>query len=375
MIRAGDFLSWFTSGGVDTFVGVPDSLLKNLLSELDVATGIGRHIIAANEGSAVSYAIGTYLETGRPAAVYMQNSGLGNAINPLVSLAHRDVFGSPMVLIVGWRGEPGVQDEPQHVVQGQITRDLLSLVGIDSIVLEKEELAASQQVRQLLHDLEADPRPVAILIRTDTFFPQEAKQHVDSKRFPSREAALKAVIASVPQSARIVASTGMLGRELYDLRLGQGVQEPDDFLVVGGMGHASAIAHGIADSNSESSVWCLDGDGSLIMHMGVLAVIGKDGPKNLKHILFNNFAHDSVGGQPTAINSVSVQGLVESVGYRWAGSASDLSDIPALTQKLRALDGPALAEIIVERGFRKDLGRPSAASFFPGKTFQSVGSG
>ncbi len=376
MIQPEYFLRCLSSAGVNRFVGVPDSLLKNLLTCLDKSAEVDNHVIAANEGAAVGYAVGAYLESGRPAAVYFQNSGLGNAINPLTALAHKNVYGIPMVLIIGWRGEPGKPDEPQHLVQGGITRSLLDAIGTPHIVLDSAADTAQRQIGRLLEIMTQNPQPVAIVVPSNTFEVSEALVAVEDRQLPlTREQALAHVVERIPCTARVVATTGMLGRELWEFRRTMKLSHGNDFLVVGGMGHSSSIAHGIAEANPEGEVWCLDGDGSIIMHMGTLAVIGQHHPKNLRHVIFNNFCHDSVGGQQTASSAIDFSQLSKALGYRWVGSAQNRGALTTLVNKLRDTPGPAIVEIRIGKGSRANLGRPPTEIFTTSPRFVDRGNG
>lgn len=372
MMSSERFLNWLSSAGINLFVGVPDSLLANLLDTLQESSHSSRHIIAANEGAAVAYGIGSFLESGRPPAVYFQNSGLGNAINPLISLAHHDVYGTPILLIIGWRGKPGLPDEPQHLVQGNITLELLDVLGIPHTVLDSDEEIAAQNVKNLLHTMVENSHPVAIVVPAGSFGPGNSSIHgTYSELQLSREDALALVMDHVPTTSRIIATTGMLGRELWELRNSRGSSLENDFLAVGGMGHASSIAHGVAEENPDREVWCLDGDGALIMHMGTLSVIGQRRPPNLRHVVFNNFSHDSVGGLPTSSISIDFPQMAASLGYRWSRSATDPEELATCLADFRDAEGPALLEIRVRKGARKDLGRPSRSVFSPGTRFTS----
>lgn len=369
MINPTVFLDWLAQAEVSHYAGVPDSLLKSLALAIDSHPEIDRHIISANEGAAVGFAVGVYLETEKPAAVYLQNSGLGNAINPLTALAHREVYGTPMVLIIGWRGEPGRPDEPQHMVQGRITGQLLDAVGVPYQVLSQEEQTARKQIQDLIDSMQASPGPVAIIVPAGSFDKATVSDSTQTQLTMTREDALSAVLSVLPVGDRVVATTGMLGRELWEIREKLGQSTENDFLVVGGMGHASAIAHGVASANPETTVWCLDGDGSLLMHLGSLAVIGDDQPHNLKHVLFNNYSHDSVGGQPTAARSVDFKNLCQSVSYSWVGSTVERGQITGLLRQLAKEDGPAMVELRVQKGARSNLGRPPTEVFAPGAHF------
>ena len=369
MINPGVFIEWLAESGITRYVGVPDSLLKSLALTIDSHPRVQHHVISANEGAAVGFAVGTYLESAQPAAVYLQNSGLGNAVNPLTALAHREVYGTPMVVIIGWRGEPGKPDEPQHLVQGRITRELLEVVDVPFVVLAPGEDIAQDQVQGLIHSMHHSPGPVAIVVPAGTFDTVHSSESPSTELTVAREEALSEVLSVIPPGDRIIATTGMLGRELWELREKNGQSTENDFLVVGGMGHASAVAHGVATANPKTTVWCLDGDGSLIMHLGSMAVIGQQQPHNLKHVVFNNYSHDSVGGQKTAAGSINFEGLCRSLQYVWAGSTADRKDITRLIQQLSQENGPALAELKIRKGARADLGRPPTEVFTPGTHF------
>lgn len=350
--------SWFVQTcreqGVSLFTGVPDSLLKELCTTLDTEVGRGQHVIAANEGAAVGIAIGHHLRTASPALVYLQNSGFGNLVNPLLSLADPDVYRVPMVVLVGWRGQPGVKDEPQHVKQGRVMAGLLDSLQVPWAVLSKDPAEASQSLKEAL----ACDGPYVLLVEKDTFAKAVRPATQDRGTLASREEALTALAAAVGREAAIVSTTGMLSRELFEYRERQG-GHGQDFLTVGGMGHASSIALGVAMSDPEREVWCFDGDGALLMHLGSLAVIADQAPGRYFHVVFNNGVHDSVGGQPTSIGKVDVVAAAMALGYRQAVSTDDVEEIPDLVSGLRESGGPALLELKVRPGNRPDLGRPT----------------
>ena len=363
MVDPARFIGALVEAGVRLFVGVPDSLMKTFSATLAAGAAAGRHLIAANEGNAVATAMGHTLATGEPALVYLQNSGLGNTVNPLLSLVDPEVYGIPMVLLIGWRGEPGVPDEPQHVKQGRITPGLLATMEIPTQELDGDA-DVDAVVGRAIRDAVRRAGPVAILVHKGAFgpAPTEGDAEADdgpaaSDVRPTREEALARVVASIPSGAVVVSTTGMLSRELFELRAAEGGGELD-LLTVGGMGHASSIALGAALADPARDVWCLDGDGALLMHLGALPVISAHGGRRFHHVVFNNRVHDSVGGQPTAIDRVDVPGLAIAAGYRWAGRASTLAEIDARIGDLLA-DGPALLELEVRPGNRADLGRPT----------------
>jgi phosphonopyruvate decarboxylase len=360
MIRPEAFAGQLAAEGVSLFCGVPDSLLKEFNAYVSGAEPGARHVIAANEGNAIAMAIGHYLRTGTPALVYLQNSGIGNAVNPLLSLADPEVYGIPMILLTGWRGQPGVPDEPQHRKQGRIMPALLDALELPWSVLPSEEDAAADAVRQAVAHSVASGTPYVLLVEKETFGRAGTAVPGPESALPTREEALNALTAELGSGQVVVSSTGMLSRELYEYRERTGSAAGLDFLTVGGMGHASSIALGIALQEREREVWCLDGDGALLMHLGALPVIAEHAPRSYFHVVFNNGVHDSVGGQPTSIGQVNVPALAVNCGYRGAATLSGLDVLPRELAGLRETGGPALLEIRVRPGSRAGLGRPGA---------------
>lgn len=378
MIKPAWFVDQLADLGVNFFTGVPDSLLKSLNAHLLRALPQQRHVIAANEGAAAGIAIGHYLCTGRPAVVYLQNSGFGHLANPLLSLADPDVYGIPMLVLIGWRGRPGVRDEPQHVKQGRVMARLLDAIDLPWRVLPKQLAAAEQCVRAAVTTATRRSCPVILLVEKETFVPvpttapATAPTTVPALDRPSREEALAALVDAVGEGPVIVATTGMLGRELFEHRVRTGADGARDFLTVGGMGHASSIALGIAMSEPEREVWCCDGDGALLMHLGSLAVIAGHAPASFFHVVFNNGVHDSVGGQPTAIDQVDVVAAARALGYRYATATAEPAQLAAAVAQLRAHSGPSLLEIRVRPGHRPELGRPTRSPHQSKQAFMSA---
>ncbi len=338
MVDAANFVKVLEDEGVSFFTGVPDSLLKSFCAYL-TDNCAGSHVIAANEGGAVGLAAGHYLATGAPALVYMQNSGQGNAVNPLCSLADPDVYAVPMVLLVGWRGEPGVKDEPQHVKQGKVTVRLFETIDIPTEVLPDDETSALEAVRRMVALAKSGSRPVALVVRKGLFAEYVLRDRRGDIAALPREQAIEEVLKSLPKGAVVVSTTGMISREVYETRERMGEGHSRDFLTVGSMGHALMIALGIARERPDRQVFCLDGDGASIMQMGNMAIAGQSGCANLTHIVFNNAAHDSVGGQPTVGGAIDLPAIAAACGYNRQGA-------------------PAFREIKVAKGARKDLGRP-----------------
>ena len=358
MIDIGQFVGTLLSGGVDFFVGVPDSLLKSFCAYV-TNNCAGNHVIAANEGGAVGLAAGHYLATGHLALVYMQNSGQGNAVNPLCSLADPDVYSIPMVLLVGWRGEPGVKDEPQHIKQGKVTLSLFETLGIPTEILPDDESAALEVARKMVELAKSESRPVALVVRKGLFAEYKLQNKRDDMSDLKREAAIEGILRALPDDAVVVATTGMISREVYETRerLGQG--HGRDFLTVGSMGHAIMIALGIAKAQPQRKVVCLDGDGASIMHLGNMAIAGQSECGNLTHIVLNNSAHDSVGGQPTVGGKIDLSAIAAACGYEVLVATGLENTLPLCVSALKnSTDKPSFVEIKVAKGARKDLGRP-----------------
>jgi phosphonopyruvate decarboxylase len=346
--------------GTSLFVGVPDSLLKPFGQYVMAELPRSSHIITSNEGASVAVALGHYMRTKNPALVYLQNSGIGNTVNPLLSLADRAVYGIPMVLMVGWRGQPGVKDEPQHVTQGRVMTAMLDAMELPYAVVPHDEAGAFAAFTTAHETAIAEQSPYVLLVEKDTFEPYSGTKGNDTTPdLPSREEAVAALLDVVADDALIVSTTGMLSRELFELREKSGADGATDFLTVGGMGHASAIALGVAAAEPDREVWCFDGDGAMLMHTGTMATIGDHGTPNLRHALFNNGVHDSVGGQPTSINVVDIPAVALAMNYRSAQTASSLDDLPAIASAMSAAGGPSLVELVVRPGSRPDLGRPT----------------
>ena len=389
MINIDRFVGELKDVGVDFFTGVPDSLLKSFCAYVTDNCG-ENHVIAANEGGAVGLAAGHYLATGKPALVYMQNSGQGNAVNPLCSLADPDVYSIPMVLLVGWRGEPGVKDEPQHVKQGKVTVSLFETLGIPTEVLPDDETAALELTRKMVERAKAEARPVALVVRKGLFAEYKLQNKMPDISDLKREDAIQTILESIGPEAVVVSTTGMISREVYEIRERLGQDHSKDFLTVGSMGHALMIALGIArkcnEKNENRYVICLDGDGSSIMQMGNMAIAGAARQANLMHFVLNNSAHDSVGGQPTVGGQISLSKVAEACGYYVAdsfggGSVADLKEMlrERIDQAIYswACDDPdtvqtTFFEIKVAKGARKDLGRPKEPPQVNRKLFMDV---
>lgn len=344
----------------DFYAGVPDSQLRALCDYLIDLYGTDptHHIIAANEGNCAALAAGYHLATGKVPAVYMQNSGQGNIINPLASLLNKKVYGIPCVFVIGWRGEPGVHDEPQHIYQGEVTLTLLQDMGIESFVLEKntsEEALCNKmsEFRELL----AEGKDVAIVVRKGALT-YDKKNIYKNNCVMLREEIIRQIVRTAGNDP-IVSTTGKASRELYEIREENGQGHQQDFLTVGSMGHSSSIAFGIALNKPDTKVWCIDGDGAALMHMGAMAVIGQTAPDNLIHIVINNGAHESVGGIPTAAGCIDFVKIAEGCGYKYIYRVSDYEELNTALEKVKNSAGLAFLEVKAAVGARSDLGRPA----------------
>lgn len=358
MLEAGIVFSLLRAQGLRFFAGVPDSLLKDFCAFVDDNAEDDEHVITANEGNAVALASGHYLATGRPALVYMQNSGFGNAVNPLLSLADPEVYSVPMLLMVGWRGEPDGKDEPQHVKQGRVMTELLDAMEIPWFELRAETRDPTAVIDEACRRMTERSMPVALLVRKGTFEEYEPRENVVTTFPMNREGAVQCIVDMLEDDDVIVSTTGKSSRELYEYREERGEGHGNDFLTVGSMGHASSIAMGVARARSERKVICVDGDGSVLMHMGALAVIGQSGVPNFLHVVVNNGAHDSVGGQATVGFEIDIPAVAKACGYREVVSVSDAKDVKEAVARLHGLKGPVLLEVKVNKGARSDLGRP-----------------
>ena len=363
MLKPEVLVDFLKDKNISFYSGVPDSLLKDFCAYIDDEFPSNNHIIAANEGAAIGLAIGHHLSSGKIPLVYLQNSGLGNTVNPLLSLASEEVYSIPILLLIGWRGEPGVKDEPQHIHQGRVTPDLLKTMGIPYKIIDSK-MSQDQLMNSILDQIEICDnykKPVCILVRKGTFQSYNKKTiespHNDFKL--EREEAVELATNECENNAVIVCTTGMLSRELFEYRENNNLGHGRDFLCVGGMGHASQIATGIAIDQIDRPVYCFDGDGSSLMHMGSMAITGTKKLPNLIHIVFNNGCHESVGGQPTVAQKISLSKVASSLGYQFAQTVKDKKDLIFAINKAKEFQSTSFIEVLVRPGHRSDIGRPT----------------
>ena len=349
--------------GADFYTGVPDSLLKPLCNYLMHTYGIDKnhHLIAANEGNCAALAAGYHLATGKVPVVYMQNSGEGNIINPAASLLSDKVYAIPMIFFFFWRGEPGVHDEPQHIYQGQVTVKLLEDMDIASFVIGKETtIEELQEAMARFRAVLAKGKQVAFVVRKGALsYDGKVVYKNDNKML--REEIIRHITA-VSGEDPIVSTTGKASRELFEIREANDQSHKYDFLTVGSMGHSSSIALGIAVNKPEQKIWCVDGDGAVLMHMGAMAVMGSVKPQNLVHILINNGAHETVGGLPTVAGKVDFPALAGACGYDTAQKVDDFAALDTALKKAKAEAGLHFLEVSCAIGARDDLGRPTTTA-------------
>lgn len=359
MVRPDFFVNKLKEHGIDFYAGVPDSLLKNICAYITDNLPVEQNIIAANEGGAMGIAAGYHLATGKVPVVYMQNSGEGNIINPLASLTDKEVYNIPVLLIIGWRGRPGEHDEPQHVKQGKVTIGLLNIMGINYAILPKDEESAAKQIKIAVDFMKATNECYALVIEKDTFNAYKLTYVEANNLTMSREEAIQKVASSIEDNACIVSTTGMISRELFEARTAWNQGHERDFHTVGSMGHASQISLGIALQKPERRVYCFDGDGASIMHMGNMAITASMKCKNYVHVVFNNGAHDSVGGQPTVGLKIDLCAVAKAIGYKATYNVETLEALNGALEILKSVEGPILLQVCVKKGNRKDLGRPT----------------
>lgn len=360
MIRPSYFYNLLIKNGTDFFAGVPDSLLKNFCAYITDTAPAEKHIISANEGSATALACGYHFATGKIPLIYMQNSGEGNMVNPMLSIADKDVYSVPMLIVIGWRGEPGVHDEPQHVKQGKVTCDLLDAMKIPFEVLSENEDDLPAQFEKAYKYIKDNNAQYAFVIRKGTFDEYKLQNNIPVEGKMSREEAIEKIILNADSSTAFVSTTGMASRELYELRDKYNQGHEKDFLTVGGMGHASQIALSIAMQKKDRQIYCIDGDGASIMQMGGMATIGSRKPSNYVHFVLNNGAHDSVGGQPTVGRQIDLCAIAAGCGYENVVKVETPEELEAVLRDYETKDKLTFVEVMVTKGARKDLGRPKS---------------
>lgn len=355
---------------IESIIGVPDSTLKEFCNYINYENPKNlKHYVPHNEGAAVGLAAGIYLATGKYSCIYMQNSGIGNAINPIASLLNKEVYDIPALFIVGWRGEPGIHDEPQHKFQGMVTRELFDILNI------KNEVISSETTNDKLDDiftkarieLESN-RQFVLIVKKGTFEKRSCKMHRNPYKL-IRENAIKHILKEVDKTDIVVSTTGKISREVYEQSENILGRHDQNFLTVGSMGHSSMIALGLAKKHKEQKVYCIDGDGSVLMHMGALAFIAKQNPKNLVHIVLNNDAHESVGGMPTAAVGINIASVARACGYTKVYSISRLEELSNTLQKVKNKNELCLIDVKVSLESRKDLGRPKESAVDNKKNF------
>ncbi len=349
--------------GADFYTGVPDSQLKALCNYLMNTYGIDQrhHIIAANEGNCTALAAGYHLATGKIPVVYMQNSGEGNVINPVASLLNDNVYAIPVIFIIGWRGEPGIHDEPQHIYQGAVTIKLLEDMNIKVFIIGKD--TTDEEVTVIMDEYRkvlATGKSVAFVIRKDALSYEGTIKYMNENTM-IREEIIQHIVKASGEDP-IISTTGKVSRELFEIRVSNGQSHKYDFLTVGSMGHSSSIALGVAINKPHTRVWCVDGDGAVLMHMGSMAVLGANKPKNMIHVVINNGAHETVGGMPTVVGKIDLVAVAKGCGYPYAVSVDSFDRLDTELEVAKSRNELSLIEVKCSIGARDDLGRPTTTA-------------
>ena len=310
MIELKNFFDFLKRKNISFFTGVPDSILKEF--SIYIKKNKINHIATTNEGSAVALATGYHLSKNKIPAIYLQNSGFANSINPLVSVLHKKVYSIPSLLIIGWRGFPGSKDEPQHLTKGLITKNLLKLLGIKFCVLKNKN--DFKDLSNLIDYSKKNKTPIACLVKKNTFNKNKKIHKLKKEKINcvKRDHFIRELLGSIKKNTKIISTTGYISRELF--RKSSEIQKKNNFYVVGGMGHCSMIALGYSLFTNKK-VLCLDGDGSMLMHFGSLFTIGQYSKKNFKYILLNNNSHESVGGQETYLQNINLKKIVKELKF------------------------------------------------------------
>ncbi len=358
--------------GSNFYTGVPDSQLKALCNYLMNTYGIDKahHIIAANEGSCTAIAAGYHLATGKIPVVYMQNSGEGNIINPVASLLNDKVYAIPMIFVIGWRGEPGIHDEPQHIYQGEVTVKLLEDMDIATFVLSKD--TSEDELQKQMQEFEKvlkNGKNVAFVVRKGALS-YDGKVKYENENEMIREEIIQHIVKASGENP-IISTTGKASRELFETRVANNQSHKYDFLTVGSMGHSSSIALGVALNKPNTKIWCIDGDGAVLMHMGSMAVLGANAPKNMIHVVINNGAHETVGGMPTVASNIDLVAIAKACGYPNAVSVSNFADLDKELNAAKLRNTLSFIEAKCSIGARDDLGRPTTTALENKQNFMS----
>lgn len=341
--------------GVDFFTGVPDSFLNDFCLYMTNNMTVEQHVMAANEGNAIAIAAGHYIATGKLPLVYMQNSGIGNAINPLLSLTHNCVYGIPMLLVIGWRGDPAINDHVQHKKQGELTPVLMEDMDIPYVILD-DDATVIEKFRWAADKTREISSPVALIAKKSILTQKEKKQEYPESSLMNREEAISAVIDVMGEDAIYLGTTGRATRELHEQLKQHGIVSGHEWQNVGSMGHVSSVALGIAISQPERCVVVFDGDAAAVMHMGSIATIGRYQPNNLIHVVLNNGVNESVGGQPSAGYVIDLSLIAKACGYHVLGSYIESRfALQSALKELEGVNGPVFIDIHVRQGIRSDM--------------------
>ena len=341
--------------GVKFFTGVPDSLLNDFCLYLVNNIPDGRHVMAANEGNAIAIAAGNYMATGNIPVVYMQNSGIGNATNPLLSLTHDCVYGIPMILVIGWRGDPSINDHAQHKKQGELTPVLMSDMDIPYEILDADDTVIDK-FTWAVNKAKEISAPVALIAKKAILTQKEKKQTYADSKLMNREEAVAAVVDVIGEDAIYLGTTGRATREVHEQLIAHGIGEGHEWQNVGSMGHVSSVGLGLALARPDKRIVVFDGDAAAVMHMGALATNCRYKAGNMLHIVLNNGVNESVGGQPSAGYLIDLTTIAKACGYRTVGHPVETKEeLQQIVRENHSGEMPLFIDVHVRQGIRSDM--------------------
>ena len=341
--------------GVKFFTGVPDSLLNDFCLYLVNNIPDGQHVMAANEGNAIAIAAGNYMATGNIPLVYMQNSGIGNATNPLLSLTHDCVYGIPMILVIGWRGDPSINDHAQHKKQGELTPVLMSDMDIPYEILDADDTVIDK-FTWAVNKAKEISAPVALIAKKAILTQKEKKQTYADSKLMNREEAVAAVVDVLGADAIYLGTTGRATREVHEQLIAHHIDEGHEWQNVGSMGHVSSVGLGLALARPDKRIVVFDGDAAAVMHMGALATNCRYKAGNMLHIVLNNGVNESVGGQPSAGYLIDLTTVAKACGYRTVGHAVETKEeLQQIVRENQSAEMPLFIDVHVRQGIRSDM--------------------
>lgn len=359
MISCQDFFNILKENGFTFFTGIPDSTFKNFMKFIVDNDGkCLQNLVACNECESIALSAGYYLATNKIGIAYMQNSGLGKAINPLTSLCDQDTYSIPVLLLIGWRGEPGKNDAPQHKKMGRIMLSLLETLEIPYSILEPDLDYIKNEMKKAKKYFNNRKEPYAFIIRRNFFEDYDIKTLQKNNYELNREEAIELIMDNLDENDIVISTTGLISREVYEYRENREKDHFKSFYNIGSMGCASSIGLSIALQRPNKRILIFDGDGAAIMQMGVFTTIGKNFPDNLVHIIFDNHAHETTGNQPSNSTAVNFHQVALASNYNYGTIVTTKSQLLDVINEIKHKKGPQMIVVRVKMGFRLDLKRP-----------------